>query len=481
MNARIAASARRHSARVAPVIADDHPLLRTRVLLLAWSVLLGLQLWGYSGVRHDDAYITYRYGQNLASGAGLVFNPGERVLGSTSPGQMLLSAAVYALAGREATPQVLAAMGCMAWGVQSLAVFLLLAPALGRAGAVLVAASVALGGTHAENWVPLETNLVAACVLCGFAAAQRSRWYAVALWVAAATLLRPDAWLAAPVLGGLCVREQRRKLLGPCLVFLLAALPWPLFASAYYGSPLPQSALTKYQRSGFLEYLTHELVHPGALLLPGMPPLLSSALALGLSLLGAAALFRRAPRLLAFALYALLHALAYLWLRPFTIHTWHLYPWVLALCVLAWSGLISLVLDFRDRVWRAAWIASGCAALGLLAVHAAGFIGGFRTLEQSYWMGQRQAVYQDVAGYLRQHAAPGEAFASVEVGTIAYYTDLPAFDLGGLITRPNEQMAQHHVRFLVLDKQYLGARAPTAPVYRSQHGEFMAVVYRTER
>ena len=33
----------------------------------------------------DDAYITFRYAQNLATGAGLVYNPGEAVLGTTAP------------------------------------------------------------------------------------------------------------------------------------------------------------------------------------------------------------------------------------------------------------------------------------------------------------------------------------------------------------------------------------------------------------
>ncbi|MBN97985.1 MAG: hypothetical protein CME16_01875, partial [Gemmatimonadetes bacterium] len=33
----------------------------------------------------DDAFITLRYAQNLASGDGLVFNLGERVEGFTSP------------------------------------------------------------------------------------------------------------------------------------------------------------------------------------------------------------------------------------------------------------------------------------------------------------------------------------------------------------------------------------------------------------
>ena len=43
----------------------------------------------------EDAYITYRYAQNLAAGNGFVFNPGERVLGTSTP----LYAMVLGLAG----------------------------------------------------------------------------------------------------------------------------------------------------------------------------------------------------------------------------------------------------------------------------------------------------------------------------------------------------------------------------------------------
>ena len=33
----------------------------------------------------DDAYITYRYARNLATGRGFVYNPGEAVMGTTAP------------------------------------------------------------------------------------------------------------------------------------------------------------------------------------------------------------------------------------------------------------------------------------------------------------------------------------------------------------------------------------------------------------
>ncbi|NUP90266.1 MAG: hypothetical protein HUU25_10650, partial [Candidatus Sumerlaeia bacterium] len=41
----------------------------------------------------DDAYITFRYAENLLAGLGFVYNAGERVLGTTTPLYTLLLAA----------------------------------------------------------------------------------------------------------------------------------------------------------------------------------------------------------------------------------------------------------------------------------------------------------------------------------------------------------------------------------------------------
>ena len=70
-------------------IAADHgdkpaigPVLAT-LLLAGLAVFVARGAWGYS---HDDAFITYRYAENLARGHGLVYNPGEAVLGTSAPG-----------------------------------------------------------------------------------------------------------------------------------------------------------------------------------------------------------------------------------------------------------------------------------------------------------------------------------------------------------------------------------------------------------
>jgi hypothetical protein len=67
---------------------------------LAWGlVILALAIFYfhariYWAWTEDDAFITFRYARNLASGHGFVFNPGERVEGYSNFVWVLLMAAV---------------------------------------------------------------------------------------------------------------------------------------------------------------------------------------------------------------------------------------------------------------------------------------------------------------------------------------------------------------------------------------------------
>jgi hypothetical protein len=58
-------------------------------LLACWltSTVIGIEInVNHFGmlIRNDDSYITYRYAENLANGMGMVYNAGERVLGTTT-------------------------------------------------------------------------------------------------------------------------------------------------------------------------------------------------------------------------------------------------------------------------------------------------------------------------------------------------------------------------------------------------------------
>jgi hypothetical protein len=65
--------------------------------LLIW-IILGMLAVSFMMIHRnfipDDAYITYRYARNLSLGRGFVYNPGEHVLGTTTPLYTLLLAAI---------------------------------------------------------------------------------------------------------------------------------------------------------------------------------------------------------------------------------------------------------------------------------------------------------------------------------------------------------------------------------------------------
>jgi hypothetical protein len=65
-----------------------HRILLTVVLVLAAAVRVYVEQ--STGFQFDDAWITYRYAENLATGNGFVYNTGEYVEGSTAPLLVLL-------------------------------------------------------------------------------------------------------------------------------------------------------------------------------------------------------------------------------------------------------------------------------------------------------------------------------------------------------------------------------------------------------
>jgi hypothetical protein len=63
------------------------------VVLYSGSGILALFLFFvFSSWAYDDPFITFRYAQNLRAGLGFVYNPGERVLSTTTPLYTLLLA-----------------------------------------------------------------------------------------------------------------------------------------------------------------------------------------------------------------------------------------------------------------------------------------------------------------------------------------------------------------------------------------------------
>jgi hypothetical protein len=456
-----------------------------RVASLPWSqrcvaaVALVLCVWqvcSFWDVRPDDPFITYRYAQNLVNGQGLVFNPGARFLGATSPAHMLLAAPVYGTCGQELLPSVMDAAGCIAWSVQALCVYALLLPSVGILAASAVALLVDLGAAESFMWVSFETNIALAFALLALVVGRRERHALAAVLLGIATLFRPEMTLLAAIVFGSLLLQRARALWRAVVLFVCVVGSWVAFAAWYYGSPLPHSAVEKFQRATFTAYLEHAFQHLGAVVIPFGDGLWRSLAAWALWIAGVVVLARRDRALLILALFGFLHALVFtVVLRPFVEHSWHLYPFVASGAVFV-AGALASLLRAPQR-----WL-QVCAALalsGAIIATAARSQQAAADEEGAYWTGARDAVYRDSARFIRESLRPDEEFAAIEVGTLSYYSDRKAYDLGGLVTDlKTDPMANHPVRLLVLDKRYLYTAPPWPPLRVFSSGEFSAYVYR---
>jgi hypothetical protein len=200
-----------------------------------------LALAGIIPFAAEDAYITFRYARNLANGFGLVFNPGQKVFGFSSPLWTLWMAVSFKLG---VPPVVWARVSTVALEIVTLVVVVaLLKRHASRAAAWCFAffwvawpyfGAVSVSGMENTAMVGLIALATACC-------AQRSPASGPAL--AALALIRPEGMVAALVVATQASWRDRAIAAGIAIAAILGL-------AVYFGSPIPQSVLAKSQIYG---------------------------------------------------------------------------------------------------------------------------------------------------------------------------------------------------------------------------------------
>ncbi len=477
------------------------------ILLLA--VLIGVPMAWHEAVL-DDAFIAFRYAHHLVSGHGLVFNPGERVEGFTSPLWTLVIAAGMA-AG--ADPAILAQVLAILCNVALvLAVYRFGRRTLGlspswawAAGALLVA------DFNTEAWAAhgLETNLFALLVFLGVAALVRegregtgaSRLLPLspgwrsgpqgAAWLGLAVWARPEGLVFLPLVMAFEALWQGMKHLGgkrarqvggphglsgvgrvvweawrPFLpgVAVWSAMVVALFLGrfAYYGAWLPNTYYAKATGGAgsmvrgvgyFLEFVASSWLY-GLLLIPA-----------------AAALVLRPTRARGLMAAVVGVVVAYVvWLGGDTFKGARFFmPALAPFALLVVDGLAAIVVRLRvgPKIRAAAAVVAMASLLGGVAA------GTWRPLAAQAHLAASMTRNRAYLGkLLRAITPPDTVLALTTVGALPYYAERPVIDLYGLTdahiarvrVRPGEGGGTGHEKG---DGAYVLSRAPDLILLRN--------------
>lgn len=444
---------------------NDHAA-GTAILITAigLAVALTASAWFFTV---DDAYITYRYARNAASGLGPVFNPGQRVEGFTSPLWFALATCAETL--RLPPEQVSKFVSIMAvaaliavcarrlngspWWTRCL----LLLPA--THGPLLIAA---VSG--------LETAVNACLIAALFLSAQSDvgAWRRPAVWGGLALLARPENAMLVGVHGLYLwfTRTAHRRSLAR------AAIGWFAVAAAmtaarwfYYGRLIPNTAVAKIASDagawlGGWHYVVHWASRHGWLLVFALP------------------LFAR-PATRRIALHGGLLMLAQLAFVLVAGGDWMPgYRFMLPVAVLALTSVCVALgqqpadeprASARAAIQRPLGIAIA-AALCATTLVAAGFqLWSFRS--ERWAMDDYRRLMAALADgpvrYVGEHADSGDVVVARDVGLLGYRTQCRIVDLVGL-TDPAIAATSGLRRRDRLDTNHVFAEAPDFILLQSE-------------
>jgi hypothetical protein len=405
-------------------------------VLGAWVLLLALYGWKLLGLAADDMYITYRYAHNLLHGAGLTFNPGERVFGISDPGVAMLLAGGAAVTGLT-IPEVgtiltaaalLTIAGAVLWEVRKRGRF-----AEAAAGGTLVV-------TSSYLWLGQGAGpLIALAVLVLAALLAERHPLASGLLGGMAVWCRPDALIGCGILGALMYwKEKRWRKKWPPLRFaagvLLVCGAGLASAWVYYGRFLPSTlgAKQKYAARNLEDVTGLHGFWGRALDIFKFAEGSWGRLVIPLGILGLVLFYRHtgfAGRLLVAHGGAL--ALAYTLFRiPFAF--WYVGPPAAVLFLgacFAVFGAARFAARKGGRWSAAAVLLAAGAAVGLPLARAR--IDWLRWGDAGDW---RRAAYTEAGRWLAKNTPPDADVAFDEVGYIGFYGERRVLDLIGLVS-----------------------------------------------
>jgi len=403
----------------------------------------------------DDSYITFRYARNIIAGEGFVFNPGEPVLGTTTPLYTLLMVVLGTAGG--GTQADFPTMALILNSLADAATALLLwqlgrqlkQPLVGLAIALIWAilpysVTFAIGG--------LETSLYVLLLTACFYFYLTRRITLAAFLGSLAILTRPDAiLLLVPIALDHLVRViQRQEKLRwqDLLALVLIPLFWYSFAAFQFGSPIPHSVQAKMgaYRLESTEALVRLIQHYATPLMNDIwfGSLVSVAGGLlvypALFAIGALKAFKTNPRSLPFIVYPWFYFLVFAIANPL-IFRWYLTPSLPAYLFFILIGVHSVISGLLGKLKRHSQILQTVVlSVFLIVLPLANLLSAWvwipdhgmrHPAPQMSWY-KLELLYGQASAIISPHLKDGQILAAGDVGVLGYFTNARILDTVGL-------------------------------------------------
>jgi hypothetical protein len=440
-------------ARRAWTVVDEHRLLS--VMILA-GLAARIVFWAVTDRKWEDGLITVIHARNAVEGIGLTHHAGEPVThGFTSAVSVLvplLGEAIHVGGGFLA----LRLTALIAFVFTAIAAY-----AIGkRLGLRPVAMFFALAYLAFDfnqifyGMSGMETQIAVAVLLWGIYCTMTRRTVACGLLFGLAILTRPDFILfVGPALVSLFLWRKRESVRA-ALIGVGVVVPWVIFTTLYYGSPIPNTIKAKNLRyplnapdllagpgawwnwlhdriltahdfwHAFTPFLEKGLINKGPL-----PEWVLGDIAFAFIVLAAVGIWfaRSVPGWWPAPVFAIVFGLYDLITIPVGYYEWYLPPFMAVVALLAAGGM--------SQISKAGARKTGALLAVGLAIAFAVHIPYTFELERRVQVDIEDKVRQRLGEYLHRVVRPGEKVTSESAGYVGYYGRVLLYDYPGLTSK----------------------------------------------
>ncbi len=398
---------------------------RNTAIIFLSTVAVRLLFHFYTGYTADDAFITFRYADNIIGGEGFVYNSGERVLGTTTP-LFTLVLVLFGLIGMEVSRAALL-VSLLCCGTTAVIIYRF-ADSLRftRWSLLPVVLYILFPRLLPTDTGGMETALFTLLLTAAFYYQHRQMAvYGLAMATLAAAT-RPEGYLVLGILLVYNVIKRPGRLVSLLSVPAPILLAWVAFATLYFGSPIPNSVPAKlalYSRFGSMSPWDN------LLLVIGFEHPLSLPL-LALAIIGGWWLNKRQN-------YGLLEIIFMMGMvGGLAFSSTHMFLWYISpiypIYLLFASAALPMLSERANLTGYRLTVVSQIALVTAAVVMSAAIY-----KPASYYRGYQhnlEIVHKAIGLYLRGHTDKDAVVAAEDIGYLGYFSERKIIDRDGLVS-----------------------------------------------
>ncbi|MFZ1520407.1 MAG: hypothetical protein WAU11_16640 [Ignavibacteriaceae bacterium] len=378
---------------------------------------------------YEDAFITFRYSENLANGFGLVYNIGEKVYGTTTPFFAIILA-FFKYFGISCIISSLT-INLISESITSLFVYKFIKDYSNNTIAALVSLLFVFSPSNISWSVQgMETAFFGMLIVASFYSLYKSKYLLAFLFAFLSAITRIDGLSVVLIIILFAIKEKKISAFSTLIMPIMLFVAWISFLQIYFGNFLPNSMLAK-----LILYSGHS---------PSMMPNLnivfskfflsgnySSSIITILFFIGIFVVFRKNIRLLPMIVWFFIYFLALI-VSKTLIHGWYLVPPLFVFITVSGIGIIFIFNILSDYFFKFQKLLSTALFIFIILFSAINLISKLNQMNKEYKY--EQTVRKPIGMFLNESTPINSTVFLEPIGIIGYYSNRYIYDDIALIS-----------------------------------------------